>query len=71
MAFLRAESQKIELQIERDRAVMDSAERAVAGKAADDNDEISSGRGGGNVSKAATVIRARDKSSTLKAVKVD
>ena len=46
---------------------MDSAEGAVAGRGADDDDEISSG----NVSRAATVVRARDKSSALKAVKAD
>ncbi len=65
MAFLRAESQKSEFQIERDRTVMDSADGAVAGRDADDADEISSGI----LSRAATVIRARDKSSALKLVK--
>ena len=66
MAILFAENQKTELQIERDRAVMDSAEGAVAGKD-DDEEEISSG----TLSRAATVVRARDKSSALKAVKAD
>jgi hypothetical protein len=47
--------------------VVDSAEGAIARKGADDDDEISSG----NVSRAATVFRARDKSSALKAVNVD
>ena len=46
---------------------MDSAEGAIARKGADDDDEISSG----NVSRAATVFRARDKSSAPKAVKAD
>ena len=67
MAFLRAESQKIELQIERDRTAVESAEGAVAGRGADDDDKISSG----NVSRAATVVRACDKSSALEAVKAD
>ena len=43
----------------------DNAEGAVAGKGADDDDEVKSE----NVSRAATVVRARDKSSALKAVK--
>ena len=45
---------------------MDSAEGAVAGKD-DDEEEISSG----TLSRAATVVRARDKSSALKSVKAD
>jgi hypothetical protein len=67
MAFLRAESQKNELQIERDWMVVDSAEGAVVGRGTDDDDEISSGI----VSRATTVVRLRDKSSALKAVKAD
>jgi hypothetical protein len=55
------------LQIELDRTVMDGPEGAVAGRDADDDDEISSG----TLSQAATVVRARDKSSALKAVKAD
>jgi hypothetical protein len=67
MAILFAENQKTELQIERDRAVMDSAEGAVAARDANDDDEMSSG----TLSRAATVVRGRDKSSALKTVKAD
>ncbi len=44
---------------------MDNAEGAVAGRDADDDDEVSSGA----VSRAANVIRARSKSEALKHVK--
>jgi hypothetical protein len=54
------------LDIERDRTIQDEAEGAVAGRGDDDDEEISSG----NVSKAATVVRARDKSSELKNFKL-
>ena len=67
MAWLRAESQKTKLQIERDKTVGDNAEGAVAGKWADDDDEINSD----HVSRAATIVRARDKSLALKTVKAD
>jgi len=47
--------------------VVHNAVGVLAGRGADDDDDISSG----NVSKAATVVRARERSSALKAVKVD
>ena len=67
MAWLLAESTNTEFQIERDRTVVDNAEGAVAGRDANDDDEIISG----NASRAAAVVRARDTSSALKAVKAD
>jgi hypothetical protein len=65
MAFFRLIEQKTPLDIERDRTVQDEAEGAVAGRDDDDDEEINSG----TVSKAANVVRARDKSSELKNVK--
>ena len=65
MAFLRDISRKTEVQVERDQTVQDSAEGAVAGRDADDDDEVDSGA----ISRAAKVIRARDKSSELKDIK--
>ena len=65
MAWFRKELRKTEVQIERDQTVMDSAEGAVAGRDADDDDEVSSGA----VSRAANVVRARSKSEALKEVK--
>ena len=66
MAYFRETERKTSLDIERDRTVQDAAEGAVAGK--DDDDEEISSRGG-TVSRAANVVRARDKSSELKNVK--
>ncbi len=43
MAWFRKELRKTAVQIERDQTVMDSAEGAVAGRDADDDDEVSSG----------------------------
>jgi hypothetical protein len=67
MAYLRDEARKTEVQIERDRTVMDSAEGAVAGAGADDDDEINSG----SLSRAGSAVRARDKSEALKGLKAD
>ena len=66
MAYFRETERKTSLDIERDRTVQDEAEGAVAGR--DDDDEEINSRGG-TVSKAANVVRARDKSSELKNVK--
>jgi hypothetical protein len=51
--------------------VVDNDEEPVAGKRAGDDDEISSSDATATVSRAATMGRARDKSSALKAVKAD
>ncbi len=67
MAYLRDEARKTEAQVERDRTIMDSAESAVAGSGADDDDEINSG----NLSRAGSAVRARDKSEALKGLKAD
>jgi len=53
------------VQIERDQTVMDIAEGDVAGRDADDDDEVSSSA----VSRAASVIRPRSKYEALKQVK--
>ena len=53
------------MQIERDRAVMDSAEGAVAVAGADNDDDIISG----SLSRAGSPVRARDKSEALKGLK--
>jgi hypothetical protein len=64
MAFFHEMKQKTALEIERDRAIQDEAKGAVAGRNDDGDEEIISG----NVSRAARVVRARDKSSELKNV---
>jgi hypothetical protein len=48
---------------------MDIPKGAVAGRGANDEDEISSARNSGTLSRAANVIRARAKSQALKGVK--
>ena len=53
------------MQIERNQTVMDNAEGAVAGRDADDDDEVSSG----SVSRVTNGILARPKSEALKQVK--
>ena len=68
VAYFRETEQKTSLDIEKDRTVQDEAERAVAGMDDDDDDEVISSRNEA-ISKAANVVRARDKSSELKNVK--
>ncbi len=65
MAFFRELEQKTALDMERDRTIQDEAEEAIAGRDNDDDEEINSGA----VSKAAMVVRARDKLSELRNVK--
>jgi hypothetical protein len=74
MAWLRARYRKTAQQVEADATVQDSSVGAVAGRA-DDDEEVTSGRpavsGSGEavaVSKPATAVRARTKSSELKQV---
>ena len=67
LAFLRGKHPKSKQQIEADMTVKDSAVGAVAGKDDDDDEEVSSGPGI-IMSKPATNVRARDKSSILKNV---
>jgi len=66
LAFLRDKYRKSEKQIEADMTVQDSSVGAVAGKD-DDDEEVSSGPRV-IMSKPATAVRARDKSSILKNV---
>ncbi len=65
MAWFRSELQKILVQIKRDQTLVDGAEGALAGRSADDDDDISSNA----VSRAANVVRARANSQALKEVK--
>ena len=58
MADFRETERKTSLDVERDRTFQDAPEGAVAGED-DDSEEINSR--GGTVSKAANVVRARDK----------
>ena len=67
MAYLRDEARKTEVQIERDRTVLDSAEGAVAGTGADDDDEINSG----SLPRAGSAVRARAKSEALKGLEAE
>ncbi len=67
MAYFHNEARKTEVQIERDRTVMDSAEGAIAGAGADDDDEINSG----SLSRAGIAERARDKSEALNGLKAE
>ncbi len=55
MAWLHQHAAKSEAQIERGKTVMERANGAVAGRGANDDDEISSG----NVSSAGGALRSR------------
>ena len=65
-AFLRSIDKKTPLDLERDRTIQDEAEGAIARRDADDDEEINQGAITGTVSRAATAVRARDKSSEPK-----
>jgi hypothetical protein len=62
MPYLCDEARKTEVQIERNRMVMDSAKGAD-----NDDDEINSG----SLSRAGSAVRARDKSEPLKGLKAE